>query len=87
MFVGCSEIIISVIVRHEQHTGIIRACCVPGETYLVFQYLGGQKKLLSQGLLGGSVTQAGIVVYIYIYIYIIYIYWFTYWEGWVAATS
>ena len=63
MFVGCSEINKSVIVRHEQHIGIIRACCVPGATYYVFQYLGGQKKLLSQVLLGGSGIQAGTMAF------------------------
>ena len=40
MFVGCSEISISVIVKHVQHVGIIRPSCLPGRTYQVFQYLG-----------------------------------------------
>ena len=36
MFVGCSEIIISVIVKHGQHIGIIRAFCLPGELVKFF---------------------------------------------------
>ena len=43
MLVGCSEISISVIVKHVQHDGIIRAFSVPG----------GQKKSLGCGLLWG----------------------------------
>ena len=30
MFVVCSEISISVIVKHVQHIGIIRVFCLPG---------------------------------------------------------
>ena len=33
MFRSCSEIDVSVIVKHEQHIGIIRAFCLPGATY------------------------------------------------------
>ena len=36
MFVGCSEISISVIVKHLQHVGIIRAFCLPGGTFKFF---------------------------------------------------
>ena len=32
MFAGCSQISISVIVKHVQHIGIIRALCLPGGT-------------------------------------------------------
>ena len=43
MSLGCSEISVSVIVKHVQHR-IVRASCLPGGTYQVFQCLGGQKK-------------------------------------------
>ena len=43
MFPGGSEIIISVIVKHVQHVGIIRVFCLPGVTYYNFQYLGDRK--------------------------------------------
>ena len=33
VFVGCSEISISVIVKQLQPVGIIRAFCLPGGTY------------------------------------------------------
>ena len=61
----CFEIDISVIVKHVQSIGIIRAFCLPG----------GQKKLLGCGLLGGISTQVdtmlsnelnfSVAVYIY----------------------
>ena len=41
MFVGCSEIIISVTIKYVQHIGIIRAFCLPGG---VFQCMRAQKK-------------------------------------------
>ena len=41
MFVDCSEINTSVIVKREQHIGIIRDFCLPGATSYVFQYRGG----------------------------------------------
>ena len=44
MFVGCSEIGISIIVKHVQHVGIIRAFCLPGGLVKFFQCLGRQKK-------------------------------------------
>ena len=49
MFVGCSEISISVIVKHVDHIRSIRAFGLPG----------GQKKLLGCGLLRGISIQAG----------------------------
>ena len=36
MFVGCSEISISVIDIHVQHVGIIRAFCLPGGLIKLF---------------------------------------------------
>ena len=56
MFVGCSEVSISVIIKHVQHIGIIRAFYLSGGTYKVFQYLNGgwQKQLLGYGFLGGD---------------------------------
>ena len=51
LFKGCFEISISVIVKHVQSIGIIRAFCLPG----------GQKKLLGCGLLGGISTQADTI--------------------------
>ena len=60
MFVGCSEISISVIVKQAQHVGIIRAfICLGGLINLsVPGGEGGQKKLLGCSLLGGTITQA-----------------------------
>ena len=44
MFVGCSEISISFIVTHVQHTGIISSFCLPGGD-LNFSVPGGTKKI------------------------------------------
>ena len=52
--VGCFEIGISVAVKHVQSIGIIRAFCLPWGTCYDFKCLGGQKKLLGCGLLGGD---------------------------------
>ena len=49
MFVACSEISISVIVKHVQHIGIIRFFCLPGVGWGGGE--GGAKKLLGCGLL------------------------------------
>ena len=56
MFVGCFEISVNVVFKRVQSIGIIRAFCLPGET---FQCMG-DKKLL--GLLGGINTQADTMV-------------------------
>ena len=53
VFVGCSEISISVIAKHVQDVGIIRAFFYLGG---LFQCLGGHKKLLGYGLLEGIIT-------------------------------
>ena len=45
MFAGCSEISISVIVKHEQHIGIIRVICLPGGLILSFSVPGGTEKI------------------------------------------
>ena len=42
MFVGCSEISISVIVKHVQHVGIIRVFCLPGGLNKFFSAWGGE---------------------------------------------
>ena len=68
MFVGCSEISKSVIVKHKQHIGIIRAFCLPGGEgvgggVLSFSVPGGKEKLLGRGLLGGISTQADTMNY------------------------
>ena len=64
MFVDCSEICISITVKHVQHVRIIRAfVCLGGLTK--FSVPGGQKILLDCGLLGGSVprlTLCGMLV-------------------------
>ena len=49
MYIGCSEISISVIVKHVRHEGLIKFFRAWGS---------GQKKLLGCGLLGGISTQA-----------------------------
>ena len=41
MFAGCSEISISVTVKHVQYIGVIRAFCLLGRN---FNAWGGQKK-------------------------------------------
>ena len=57
MFVGCSEISISVIVKHVQHVEQGPFVCLGG--LLSFSMTGVQKKLLGCGLLlgGGISTQ------------------------------
>ena len=40
MYVGCSEIGVSVLVKHLQHVGIIRVFCLPGG--LKFSLRGNQ---------------------------------------------
>ena len=57
MCVSCFEIGINVIVKHVKSIGIIRNFCLPGGTCQDFECLGGQKKLLGCGLLGGISTQ------------------------------
>ena len=57
MFVNCSGIIISIIVKHEQYNGILKAFCLAGGNMLFFLGPEGQKKLLGCGLLGGSVPR------------------------------
>ena len=68
MFVGCSEISTSVIVKHKQHMEIIRAFCLPGgrgggEDLLSFSVPEGTEKLLGRGLLGRISTQADTMNY------------------------
>ena len=72
MCAGCSEINISVIVKLEQHIGIISACCAWGNL-LSFSVPWRTEKITESRFAGGISTQAGNVVYIYIYMYI-YIY-------------
>ena len=43
--VGCSEISISVIVKHVQHIGIIRVFCLDWGNLLGFLVLGGTEKI------------------------------------------
>ena len=45
MFVGCSDISISFIVKHVQQIKIIRAFCLPGGDSLSFSVPGGTKKI------------------------------------------
>ena len=45
MFVGCSEISISVIVKHVQQIGIVRAFCLPGENLISFSVPEGTEKI------------------------------------------
>ena len=61
MLAGCSEISISVIVKHVQHIGIIRAFCLPGGggDLLSFSLHGGTKKIAGLWFAGGGIsTQA-----------------------------
>ena len=57
MLLGCSEISVSVVVKHVQHIKIISAFCLPGGDLLSFLVPGEQKKLLGCGLQGGSVPR------------------------------
>ena len=58
MFVGCSEISVSVIGKHVQLVGIFETFCLPGDL-LSFSVPGGdRKRLLGCGLLVGISTQA-----------------------------
>ena len=43
MFVGCSEISVSVIVKHMQNTGIIRTFCLPGGRVKLSSAYGDRK--------------------------------------------
>ena len=45
MFVGCSEISISVIVKRVQDVGIIRGFCLPGGDLLSFSVAGETEKI------------------------------------------
>ena len=45
MFVGCSKISISGIVKHVQHFGMVRAFCMPGGDLLSFSVPGGTEKI------------------------------------------
>ena len=62
MFVGCSEISLSVIVKHIQPIGINIPFCLPRWTCYVFYYLGDRKKLLGCSLLVGITTQTETTV-------------------------
>ena len=46
MLVGCSEISISVIVKHVQHVGIIRVFVCLGGLTIFFQCLGGPEEIV-----------------------------------------
>ena len=48
-----------VIVKHVQSIGVVTAFCLPGGDLLRFSVLGGQKKLLGCGLLGGDRSTQG----------------------------
>ena len=49
MFVGCSEISISAIVKHVQHTGITRVFYLSGEAEKIVQLLFVRKGISTQG--------------------------------------
>ena len=57
MFAGCSEIGVSVIAKHGQHVGIIRAFCQSWGNLLRFSVSGrGQEIFLGCGLQEGIRT-------------------------------
>ena len=60
MFGGSSEIDIKVIVKHEQHIGIIRVFLSAWGNLLSFSVHLGTEKLLGCGLLGGSVHRVAL---------------------------
>ena len=54
MFVGCSEISVSVIVKHVQHIGIVRAFFLPGENLISFSVPEGTEKIAGLWLAKGE---------------------------------
>ena len=70
MFVGCSEINTNVIVKHEQHIGIIRAFFALGNL-LSFLVPRGLEKITGLWFAREISTQTGTMVYVY---------WLSYWE-------
>ena len=68
MFVGCSEITVSVIVKHDQHIGIIRTFCVPEATYFSFSATRVTEKIAEFWFARGISTQAGTIVYILVFL-------------------
>ena len=70
MIVGASEINVSVIVKHIQHIGVVRAFRLPGINFSMPGWRkggwGGQKKLLGCVLLGGISAQADTVFIVFL---------------------
>ena len=63
MFAGCSEIGVSVIAKHGQHVGIIRAFCQSWGNLFRFSVSGrGQEIFLGCGLQEGIRTQADTMI-------------------------
>ena len=62
MLVGCSEINISIIVKHVQHIGIAMAFLSAGGAYYISQSLGRQKNLLVCASLMGSVPRLTLCI-------------------------
>ena len=54
MFLGCSKISVSVIVKHVQNIGIIMAFCLPEGNCYVFQCLGGTENIAGLWLARGD---------------------------------
>ena len=61
--VGCSEINMSVVVKHGQHIGIIRLFACPS-----FSVALGTKKNDGLWFASGASTQAGTMVYILVFL-------------------
>ena len=68
MCVGCFEISISVVVKHVQSIGIVRAFCLPGGLVKILSARGTEEiagLCFARGGGGGGVsTQADTMVYI-----------------------
>ena len=67
MCVGCFEISISVVVKHVQSIGIVRAFCLPGGLVKILSARGTEEiagLCFARGGGGGVSTQADTMVYI-----------------------
>ena len=62
MFVGCSEISISVIVKYVEHLGITSACSLPWAGLLRFSVSERREKIARLWFTGNISTQANTIL-------------------------